>query len=227
MLRRRLAPLLLVLALVGAAAACGGDDGDKADKADATSTTQVTGTTTPASAEQLALLLTKEDLEAAGFTGTTPSDVNDAPVQQNPDPRGPCGGKVAQPPLQHAFGRTFSSTNVVVVELVTPSGDAQRKFIDALKADAKPGCSPYTSKSTAGGDQKVSDVKILTLDGVDLPAIAWTQQLETGGQKVPEVVLAVVAKGKFAFVQGITAGEMTEANATKLVTAAITRLQGG
>jgi hypothetical protein len=226
MLRRRLAPLLLVLALVGAVAACGGDDGDKADSRSSSSTTQGTVKTDKASAEDLKLLLTKEDLDAAGLSGTTPSDVSNVPVQQNPDPRGPCGGKVSQPPLQHAYGRTFSSTNVVVVELVTPAGDTQTKYLDQIKQDIKPSCPSYQSKSAAGGDQTVSNIQVLALDDLGVPAVGWSQKIATAGQNVSGLVVTVVAGGKLAFVQAVSASDLTQEQATNLAKAAVTRLKG-
>jgi hypothetical protein len=225
MLRRRLAPLLLVLALVGAVAACGGDDGDTAD-AKSSTTTKGTVQTEKASGDDLKLLLTKEDLDGAGLSGTTPADVSDVPVQQNPDPRGPCGGKVSQPPLQHAYGRTFSSTSVVVVELVTTAGSTQTKYLDEIKEDIKPDCATYKSKSTAGGDQTVSDIQILPLDDLGVPAVGWSQKIATAGQNVSGMVVTVVAGGKLAFVQAVSASDLTQEQATDLAKAAVTRLKG-
>ena len=187
---------MVLLALAG----CGGGGGD-GDRAKASATPRITTGSAPAAKDET-VLLTEQDLHAIpGFEGAVAAEVDDVPFFENPDPRGPCGGAVPPVAFDGAFGRTFRSDRVQLIELVTPSSARQKEQLAAYQGDARPHCPPYDSLTNTGDTQHVSDISMLALEDVGVPAIGWANTIEVRGQRVQGgVVLAEVGE-RFLFLQ--------------------------
>lgn len=193
--KRRLFTAAAAAVLLGVAG-CGGDD----DRQVGSSTPRITtGSAAPMDEE---VLLTEQDLHGiSGFEGVVAADVDDVPFYENPDPRGPCGGTVPALAFDGAFGRTFRSDRVQVIELVTPSSPRQKEQLAAYQGDVRPDCRPYDSRTNTGDTQRVTDISMLALGDLGVPAIGWSSTIAVQGQRVEAgVVLAEVGK-RFVFLQ--------------------------
>ncbi len=159
-------------------------------------------TTAPPKSRDRAVLLTDQDLHAvAGFEGVVAKEIENLPLFENPDPRGPCGGKVPPVPLDQAFGRSFQSERLLALELVVPAGQKQKEQLAAYQADLRPGCGPYESKTNTGDSQRVSEITPLALDGLAIPAIGWFQEIEVQGQRFQAGVVLAEVGARFLFLQ--------------------------
>lgn len=122
----------------------------------------------PSASRDTSLLLTAADVGAAtGLKGVVSEDLANAGVFENEDPRGPCGTPVPQLPTAGGYGRGFRADGdrLRVVELVMPTSTATRSYLDAVVADTRHSCGPYTVRAANGDVHHISDVEIL-----DLPA---------------------------------------------------------
>jgi hypothetical protein len=215
---RALAIATTALALAGLAA-CGGDDEG--------SGSSTTVSTIALESEKAGLLLTVEDLATIeGLGGLTPANVSEQESFENPDPRGPCGGKVSKPPLDDAFGRTFQGGGVVAIELIADVGADEPEFLDELRADAEPGCGAYETETGAGAEQTVDDIEIVDVAPLGVPAVGWTSTVETEGQKAAGGVLCIHVGERLVFLQVVTAQPLTPAQLQEVGRLAITRVQG-
>ncbi len=178
--------------------ACGlSDDSKKEAESD---TPRIT--TAPPASQDRAALLTDEDLHAVpGFEGVATKEIDKLPLFENPDPRGPCGGKVPPVPLDEAFGRSFQSDRIVALELVVPSGPRQKEQLAAYQADLRPACGPYESKTRTGDTQRVSQVTPLALGDLAAPAIGWFQEIEVQGQRFQAGIVFAEVGDRFLFLQ--------------------------
>ncbi len=194
---RRWGALVAIVLLGSSGCGLGGDDQDEATK----STTPRVTTGAPASQDR-AVLLTDQDLHGvAGFEGVEAREIESLPISENPDPRGPCGGKVPPVPLDQAFGRSFRSERVVVIELITPSGQRPKEQLAAYQADLRPGCGPYESKTTGDITQRVSDITPLAVGDLALPAIGWFQTIEVEGRTLEAGIVFAEVRDRFVFMQ--------------------------
>jgi hypothetical protein len=174
------------------------------------------------------VLLTDTDVHGiAGFADTKSTEIADLGLTENPDPRGPCGGKVSAPPIEKSFGRSFASASAALVELVVAKADAkQRGYIDELTADIKDPCGPYVSKTSGNVDQEVSDVQLVDLTDLGLTGIAWVSTISTGGQKAEGGVVVLLVDGQLAFLQVASAGSLDGAAVHDIAKLAAQRLSG-
>lgn len=148
------------------------------------------------------MLLTEDDLHAVpGFEGVATKEIENLPLFENPDPRGPCGGKVPPVPLDQAFGRSFQSERILAVELIVPSGPRQKEQLAAYQADLRPGCAPYESKTNTGETQRVSEITQLALGDLAVPAIGWFQEIEVQGQRFQAGIVFGEVGDRFLFLQ--------------------------
>lgn len=147
-------------------------------------------------------LLTEQDLHGiTGFEGVVAAEVKDVPFHENPDPRGPCGATVPAIAFEGAFGRTFRSDRVQLLQLVLPSSPRQKHQLAAYQADVRPDCPPYESGTNTGDTQRVSDITVLALDDLGVPAVGWASTIELGGQRVQAGVVLADVGDRFVFLQ--------------------------
>jgi hypothetical protein len=107
-----------------------------------------------------------------GLEGLTKRRLEDASVFENPDPRGPCGAVVPSLDLTGAAIAAFAteSGSRILFAAVVPMGEQNaRAYMDAMLADAHPGCASWQSKTNTGQTQKVTPTI------VSLPPIADQQ----------------------------------------------------
>lgn len=111
-------------------------------------------------------LITAAQVEQAGLPPVRRVPDQDAPVFENPDPRGPCGAPIDQPDLSRGATVVFAGRGFVLTEsIVELTEDRARTFMDAFLADATPGCGKFDSMTNQGVVQTVTPTV------VDLPAV--------------------------------------------------------
>ena len=105
-------------------------------------------------------------------------ELTELATYENPDPRGPCGAVVSQPPIRDALGRGFTALTLSVIELVVLSTETSRAYLDAVLADGVDGCGEFTSTTNRGQTQTVSEITFV--DASDLPesALAWMSRVD-------------------------------------------------
>jgi hypothetical protein len=114
-------------------------------------------------------LLTIQDFPRAGLLGLTEVDLEEGPLYENPDPRGPCGATSASrlkfQDAAIAFFQSPSGVSVLHALWNLPPGQAAAVLAEA-RADMRPGCPPFESDTPFGGPQ-VNEF----LGAIDLPSI--------------------------------------------------------
>ena len=197
--RRRLRTAVAAAVLLGLVG-CGGSEDGEGGKAGSSQTPRIT-VASEASEDQDALL-TEQDLHGiTGFEGVVAAEVKDVPFYENPDPRGPCGATVPAIAFDGAFGRTFRSDRVQLLQLVLPSSPRQKQQLAAYQADVRPDCPAYESRTNTGDTQHVSDISVLALDDLGVPAVGWASTIELGGQRVQGGVVLADVGDRFVFLQ--------------------------
>ena len=142
------------------------------------------------------LLSLAEVLGARGAPdGLVERPVEDAALFENPDPRGPCGAEVSQPDNQEAAIVAFVtpepprfSSFHAVWEL--PTGEA-KGYVDAYRADARPGCPTFESTIPDGTKQKVELLEIVEIPDLGDSAVAIVARItvpETSAYAVSSMV---------------------------------------
>jgi hypothetical protein len=186
---------LALLAAVGLLAACSSDGGGRGGA----TTTQVTvaGTANPAATD---VLLTQEELRTVpGFEQGTVQPFNSTPTFTNPDPRGPCGGKATNPPMDNAAGTAYSAGNTsVAFHLITPTTDLQRSYLLALSKDRKDPCPTWESTTSKGTTQTVGDT---AFGDIAADALSWTSTVSSGTTKAYTGVLILIGDQVTSLVQ--------------------------
>lgn len=180
-----------------------------------------------ASRDASELLTAAEVTEATGLKGVVAQDLADVDAFENPDPRGPCGARVPPKPTAGGFGRAFRAGDVVMVvmvEMVMPTTAATRASIDADKADARPSCGPYTSRTANGDVQHVSDVEILDMPAGCTRCVGWTSKVSVRDQTAFGLGLFFESGGSTGFVQVVSAERVPAAVALALLDRARARL---
>jgi hypothetical protein len=164
--------------------------------------------------------------EVPGLQGAVARDLDDLSIFENPDPRGPCGAPAPSLPAP-AAGRGFQAAQVLAFELLAVDTEEAAAYLDALQADARPGCPGYESETNVGGTQRVGDIAFVDVAGVGDAAIAWTLRIEAPGGQVFGGVGAVRRAGTVAFVQVQGTEPVTGETVAALVRAAGARLDAG
>lgn len=149
----------------------------------------------------LAGLLTIEDVAGGPGAplGMTQVDSDAMAIEDNPDPRGPCGAKVYQPSLATAVaGAFFQSqgtppTRVMHVLWDLPPGLSTRAVKD-LRRDVEPGCPPFRSITPYGFRQKAQFVDRLPVSGGDLN-VAVIVEVQAPGQPPAFAYTVLVSEG--------------------------------
>jgi len=122
----------------------------------------------PAPAALEDALLTEEDLRSlpdAPETALTRRSVEDANLLVNPDPRGPCGARGWQAPVDRGALIMFAGESGMVFEYVDrrPPGEA-RAVIDDQQADLRPRCPSFLSETPYGKPQENLLIRPVQLD---------------------------------------------------------------
>jgi hypothetical protein len=181
-------PVPLVVALALVSGACTGGYTDSESR-----TPQIT---VKSGTELDAALLSTDDLRAVKGLADDVHAValNELDVFQDPDPRAPCGKKIAALDLSNAAGIGVASTTLQGAQLVVRLDEqAATDRLDALRGDAREGCAAYETTTNRGTTQTVM------LDGVPrLPpladqSIATTSTIE-GGETTVHKSLVVIRK---------------------------------
>jgi hypothetical protein len=180
--------------------------------------------TTPApTADLAATLLTEDDLAGVpGLSSAVASELGDAELFENPDPRGPCGTPVAPMPGP-AAGRAFAGDTATLVQVVYERADELDSFVDEITRDLVPGCGPHESRTNIGTTQQVSEPTPLDTAGVGDRAIGWTTEITSAGQTAAAGVILVVADGRATALQFLAA-EDSPVDLVPLARAAADRL---
>jgi hypothetical protein len=162
---------MLVVALVGSA--CGGSDGGG----------EATPVTVGAEGPLVAGVLTQTQLrQVPGLSTAKVTALGDTSLFADPDPRGPCGGKVPVLSLKDAVGAAISAETIrggaqLIVRL--PSGAAKR-YLDARMANTTSGCPEYQTVTQQGATQRVQLVRIVRLHREFQQALAVVTALKVG-----------------------------------------------
>jgi hypothetical protein len=147
---KTLAALGVILAL---GAGCSSGAGEKTS-----STPPVESTANELEPGLLTLQQVRTALALPNYRRTKPEPMN---LRDNPDPRGPCGAKIADPPYDNAAVATFRDKKSVLVEVVVEPGERKASdYIAALQADSKPGCPPFESKTNTGATQRMEPTMV-------------------------------------------------------------------
>jgi hypothetical protein len=147
------------------------------------------------------LLLREQDVTAQpGFEEVRATDLDEAPIFENPDPRGPCGGPVPPLDFEGTIGRTFLSSTTNVGEFIGPDDDDARAYHADLAADIRPSCEGFESETDTGDTQRVTAIEVLDL-GLGDAGVGWYAQYETEGALGFGGAISILAEGRAAFVQ--------------------------
>jgi hypothetical protein len=168
---RRLLPIVLLVAFV--ATACGGSG----------ETGAPTRVTVGASGPLAKGLLTQTQLrQVPGLSSAKVTTLEETAIFEDPDPRGPCGGKVPAVSLKDAVGVAISAQTIRGgAELIArlPSGVAQA-YLDARMANTTLGCPEYQTVTHQGATQRVQLVRIVRLHREFQQALAVVTALKVG-----------------------------------------------
>jgi hypothetical protein len=158
----RLAPVALLLCLT--AAACGGSAG-------AGSSTRGTAAAPAPPALGRALLT------AAGLRRVAGAYVRQPPsLVEDPDPRGPCGARIRQPPLSD--GATVAFASRAPAEIFQWIGRLRPAvaagLVASIRGDIRPGCPPYRTATPYGHPQLNRFLRALSLPPLGDQRVAVT-----------------------------------------------------
>jgi hypothetical protein len=162
----------------------------------------------------------------SGFDGVEVRDLEEFPVFENPDPRGPCGAPVSVPPLDGAAGRAQTGATIGLIQFVTPASPEYQAYITTLLTDQGPPCDRYTSETNTGEIQNVSEIVLYDADGEGVRGVAWTSLVEVDTKSIYLGVIAVEAAESIAFVQVQSAFAIPQEGMQLLTELAVLRLKG-
>lgn len=177
------AVVLVALAGVGCSS-----DGDRP----ASQTPRVTTDNT--TSELKSALLTTADVRAVqGLPNDLAvTSLDDMSVYEDPDPRGPCGAKIAPPDFSDGVGVAFRSTSLGGFHFVVePLGGAAGTYIDRLAEDTQQGCAPYDSTTNTGTTQHVQLVRTIELRSIGDQSHAAILEITNQGQTFSAAELVV------------------------------------
>jgi hypothetical protein len=152
-------------------------------------------------AELSGALLTNADLQ---HIPGLPSDiavksVDDMKLFEDPDPRGPCGARVAQPDLSTGAVIGISAQAVqgfeAVVELPVTAAE---NYLRALREDARPGCAAYDSTTNTGSTQHVRLIRPVDIGAAGDERTAGLLEISNEGHTFEAFELAVRSGGRVA-----------------------------
>jgi hypothetical protein len=215
------------LALAVVLSACSsGHTGTHSSTTRATATTAAQSltplVTTGAAAGRLTVaLLTTADFRAISGAPTDLRAVpaNNASLFADPDPRSPCGKRLAQPDFAAGAGVGIQSTGLGGFEFVIPETVGRATaYVSAVASETRPGCAAYQTKTNTGGQQtvtllttvalaKVADQQtaaLLKITNQGRTVYAFEAALRVGALLAVEVLLAVSPPAP-TFLRAVTA----------------------
>jgi hypothetical protein len=190
-----------------AASACSGSARSASRSPAQTTTTALPSltprvTTGPAAARLAPGLLTTADV--AGLPGAPVglhvAPVNDARLFRDPDPRSPCGRRLAPPDPGSGAGVTIAAPGIGGFEFVFPVGVAEATaYVDATESDTRGGCPAYQTRANTGALQTVKLLTPVALSkGPDQQTAALLEIVPQGGQRTYAVEVAMRIGGVLA-----------------------------
>lgn len=212
-LRQRLAATVVAGVLVGGAVACGSEP-VSAPGGNIGSVVR----TFPGGGSSIAAVSLRTDLlrvdemraiVALGF------DIREQPVL---DPkqfvlttlRGPCGATVPTPFRADGGFKVFRSTVTLVIESVAEPGPAaSAAFVDALAADAVPGCPPF-EEQVGNGPSKIETKTLLTLPPLGDQRVGWEQTVTASDARVGYRYIVAIRGGPRVLLLAILATNRIE-----------------
>ena len=215
--RQRLVLCLTLFLAVVVSAACAGTDGSTAPGGNVGSAVR----TFPGSGTSVATVTLRTDLlrvdemrsiVAFGF------DTREQPVL---DPkqfvlttlRGPCGATVPTPFRADGGFKVFRSTVTLVIESVAEPGHGPAAaFIDALTADATPGCAAF-EEQVGNGPSAIETKKLLELPALGDQRVGWEQTVTGPDQRVGYRYILAIRGGPRVLLLAILATQPIEAPA--------------
>jgi hypothetical protein len=176
---RRAAVLLGVsVALVVVLGACsiGASTGGKAES----NTPRIRSTATDL---QRGLVTNDELSKVSGLPRLRRVPLKNAPLFENPDPRGFCGAPIDQPDLSKGATAIFAANSATVSDTIVRLDEtAARSYLDAAIADTQPGCPTFRSATNTGDQQTVNPGNVVALPPLGDQQTAGTATISVSGQ---------------------------------------------
>ena len=173
---RRVTRLIVVLVAMTAVGACS----SSADSSIKSSTPRLKSS---AARLEPGLLRQRQIEGIPGLEGLTKRRLDDTSAFENPDPRGPCGAVVPELKMSDGAIRVFATGNgsQVFFSSIVPMGEPKAKaYMDAMVADAYPGCSPFHSTTNTGRTQEI-DPTVVTLPPIADQQVGELGKVSVGG----------------------------------------------
>ena len=171
------------------------------------------------------LLLSETDMEAVdGLQDAEANDVDDIEVYENPDPRGPCGARLAAPPAPDA-GRVLTAGGITALHLVYADASEIDRHIDVLEGDLWPGCGPHESLTNVGAVQQVAEPVALDTTGVGDRAVGWTTAITVDGETAHVGLVLAIGGGHATGLQVLAGHPVGSDTMLSLARAAVARLE--
>ena len=159
----------------------------------------------------------------AGAPGRFVREPLQSEMTPNPDPRGPCGGRLDQPSLTNDGLTPYTSasgTEVFLWSRHLPRRSVQ-KLVDAVSADIHPGCPSFLSRTPYAHDQVNEFLGAVSLPALgdqrvafatrvrqDAPGSRWAYAAEAfvrDGDRLSAIMVVSTQRPDDAFVRGVTA----------------------
>ncbi|HEY5170641.1 MAG TPA: hypothetical protein VIK54_02830 [Acidimicrobiia bacterium] len=116
-------------------------------------------------------------------------------IFENPDPRAPCGAKIAPPRLSDAIAEFQMSTGFAFEGIANTGAASAKRFLDANRADMRDGCPPYDSQTNQlGVVQHVVYEGSIPLTSIADDALAVREQVSVPGQPLVDAVEIVIRR---------------------------------
>jgi hypothetical protein len=149
-------------------------------------------TDNPTSALRLGLLAAADLNSVSGIPTVSDVPVAQSAIFANPDPRAPCGAKLAIPKISDAIAEFSSQTGNAFEALGRVSARTASDLFEANRADMRSGCPPYeTQTNHAGVTQRVAYQGSVPLGSVPDDAIAVRLQITNGPVTVDGVFIFI------------------------------------
>jgi hypothetical protein len=127
--------------------------------------------------------------------------------------RGPCGATIETPFDESGVFRVFRSTVSLIVEAVAePGAAAAEAFVEQLRADAEPGCPPFTEQLGSAEPSTIQLQAMLELDELGEGWIGWTQEVTASTGRVGFRSILVAAEGDRLWLLAVLSPDPISAN---------------
>ena len=171
-----------------------------------------------------ALLTTKDLRSVRGL----PADIEAAsldelPLYEDPDPRGPCGARIDQPDLARGQSVALRSDQAAGFTAVVRLPIAQaRAYMKALAADTRVGCPPHQRRTHTGSVQRV---KLVSAVDIGNRGTAARVTITNKGKTVDALQIAVQDADRVAVLVLFTSAALPDNTVRAIANRASRRLQ--